>query len=198
MVHSNFQCSSKFKPFVWYHWSAHGQQQEVVVEIFFTWTRINTWEPQCTLPPINTWGMGVLYICNQPYGILGACPLGRQVCQPTCLQPFKVFTFKRRHYSSRGPLILVKLILGSHINLDQLGNEATPQLMPVATSKPSSFSREPHLKEWSLKYQKLHIEQLVPNIIQHSNHPWRIIGLLVDTNQRLWMKCSLRGLKIAH
>ena len=34
----------------------------------------------------------------------------------------------------RAPLILMMHVLGLHIDLDQLENEATPQFMPVATS----------------------------------------------------------------
>jgi hypothetical protein len=66
--------------------------------------------------------MGVIKVSNQPCENLWACLLlGEIKCQAIYLHPLQVFTFERG--SSQGPLTLVMLVMGLHIDLDQLENK---------------------------------------------------------------------------
>ena len=63
--------------------------------------------------------LNILY--SGTYGLA----LGGDRCQPACVHPFKVFTFKRR--------LCVYIYIYRHI--DELENEATPEFKLVAKSE---------------------------------------------------------------
>ena len=62
--------------------------------------------------------------------------LGKHRCKLACPRPFKVLNLWKEALVFEGPLILVMPVLGLHIELNILENEAPPSSMLVATLKP--------------------------------------------------------------